>query len=246
MSEELELKLLRKIEELKREIRELKGEKLEVNSYSFSKITFSDLDKIINIIEKIGDEEIFDSWINNNINISSEDLNFLTTLLKSEKFFIERYKEEDLKVKFIAPILNRVDFKLVDIQIRDFYEESITYKNKNFTLTGICDFIVSKGLNYAKTPLFFIQEFKKGFDSSDPRPQLIAELISAIEINNFTQMRGAYIVGAIWNFVILEKLKENSYQYFVSENFDSTKINDLKEIYKNLLFVKEEIKGFVQ
>jgi len=54
-------------------------------------------------------------------------------------------------------------------------------------------------------------------------------------------MRGAYIVGAIWSFVILEKLGKDKYQYFVSENFDSTKIVDLKGIYRNLLFVKEEI-----
>jgi hypothetical protein len=54
-------------------------------------------------------------------------------------------------------------------------------------------------------------------------------------------MKGAYIIGAIWNFVILEKLGKNKYQYFVSQNFDSTKIEDLKDIYKNLLFIKNEI-----
>ena len=57
----------------------------------------------------------------------------------------------------------------------------------------------------------------------------------------FSEMKGAYIVGEIWNFVILERVGENSYQYFVSKNFDSTKIDDLVEIYKNLLFVKEKI-----
>lgn len=53
-------------------------------------------------------------------------------------------------------------------------------------------------------------------------------------------------MGAIWNFVILEKLDKNQYQYFVSENFDSTKIEDLKAIYKNLLFVKNEIINMVK
>ena len=48
-------------------------------------------------------------------------------------------------------------------------------------------------------------------------------------------------MGAIWNFVILEKLSKNHYQYFISQNFDSTKIEDLKEIYKILSFVKHEI-----
>ncbi|MEA3228198.1 MAG: hypothetical protein U9P38_03900, partial [Campylobacterota bacterium] len=87
----------------------------------------------------------------------------------------------------------------------------------------------------------FIQEFKKSEEYGNPRPQLLAELISAVELNDWKTIRGAYIVGAIWNFVILEKLGVERYQYFVSINFDSTKIDDLKDIYKNLLFVKEEI-----
>jgi len=45
------------------------------------------------------------------------------------------------------------------------------------------------------------------------------------------------------NFVILEKVEENSYRYFVSENFDSSKIGDLKAIYKNLVFVKDDIQN---
>jgi len=53
--------------------------------------------------------------------------------------------------------------------------------------------------------------------------------------------RGAYIIGAIWNFGILKKIGENSYKYYVSLNFDSTKIEDLKGIYKNLMFIKEDV-----
>jgi hypothetical protein len=96
-------------------------------------------------------------------------------------------------------------------------------------------------LEYAKKPYFFIQEFKRSEEYSNPRPQLIAELISAIELNQEEVIKGAYIIGAIWNFVILEKLGKEKYQYFVSSNFDSTKIDDLMGIYKNLLVLKEEI-----
>jgi hypothetical protein len=55
------------------------------------------------------------------------------------------------------------------------------------------------------------------------------------------KIKGAYIVGAIWNFVVLEKIGKDAYEYFVSQNFDSTKIGDLQDIYKNLLFIKDEI-----
>lgn len=67
------------------------------------------------------------------------------------------------------------------------------------------------------------------------------ELISAIELNDFSTIRGAFIIGAIWNFVILEKIGEGKYQYFVNKLFNSTNIEDLKVIYRNLQFVKMEI-----
>ena len=125
------------------------------------------------------------------------------------------------------------------------YRIKITYKNEKFILEGTADFTVSKGDVKALKPYFFIQEFKKGQVNTDPEPQLLAELISAIELNNWIEIKGAYIVGAIWNFVILEKLGKDKYQYFVSENYDSTKIEDLKGIYRNLVFVKEEIREMV-
>jgi hypothetical protein len=66
-------------------------------------------------------------------------------------------------------------------------------------------------------------------------------MVAGLEISEVKTFRGAYIIGSIWNFVILEKIGENSYQYFVSENFDSSKIEDLKAIYRNLVFVKNEV-----
>ena len=46
--------------------------------------------------------------------------------------------------------------------------------------------------------------------------------------------------------IYLQKLDIDKYQYFISQNFDSTKIDDLKSIYKNLLFVKNEILTMVK
>jgi len=45
----------------------------------------------------------------------------------------------------------------------------------------------------------------------------------------------------IWHFVILKRAKLHKYSYFVSKSFNSTNIDDLKDIYKNLLFIKNEI-----
>ncbi|RKZ85141.1 MAG: hypothetical protein DRR19_16800 [Candidatus Parabeggiatoa sp. nov. 1] len=52
---------------------------------------------------------------------------------------------------------------------------------------------------------------------------VLAELISAVELNGWKQIKGAYIIGENWNFVIFNVLE------------------NLKDIFKNLLFVKNEI-----
>lgn len=214
--------------------------KQAVPKYTYSKITFNDLKTLFNITRNI-DQKPFNVWFNNDIEITDNDRVFFKQLIEDNYFLIESYKEEDLKVKFITPVLNRVRFIDINLPFRDFYEETLSYKTDRFILTGETDFLVSKGLEYAEKPYFFIQEFKKSIKNDDPRPQLLAELISGLELNAFSLIRGAYIVGSIWNFVILEKTAENSYQYFISTNFDATKIDDLIAIYKNLCFVKNDI-----
>lgn len=214
---------------------------VEIPVYTFGAMTFRDLENIVNIKRNI-DTSVFSAWFEAEIRLAQEDELFLTDLIEQNYFLMESYNEEELKVKFIAPVLNRVKFTDVEQEIRDFYEAKITYKTEAFILTGTTDFFVSKGLEYSKKPYFFIQEFKKSIRNDDPRPQLLAELIAAVELNDFKVMKGAFVIGENWSFVLLDKLLEHhTYQYFVSHTLNATNINDLQRIYKNLLFVKDEI-----
>ena len=214
----------------------------DIPSFSFSQISFDDLNNFLTLKKGLT-YDVFEPWFDNNISVDKEIIDFLEELIEENQIFINSYSEENLKVNFIVPLLNKVKFKSIENEFRDFYEDKLTYKTDKFIFRGTCDFVVAKGLFRSEKPYFFIQEFKKSKENSDPEPQLLAELISAIELNNWTTIKGAFIVGAIWNFVILEKLGKDSYKYFVSPNFDSTKIEDLKSIYQNLLFVKEEIRS---
>ncbi|MCB1193446.1 MAG: hypothetical protein KDK90_23605 [Leptospiraceae bacterium] len=242
MNEELELKLFKEIEKLKKEIRELKGEEAsQIPIYSYSSITLKDLEKIVSIKQDFSHHTIFDQWLSYRYKIENEEIDFLNSLIDKNAQLIESFNEEELKVRFISPILNKVDFTSFSREIREFYEFPFSYKTDKFILSGTADFVVSKGLKFAQTPYFFIQEFKKSKKNDDPEPQLLAELISAVELNNFQIIRGAYIIGSVWNFVILERIGILKYKYYISKLFNSTNIDDLKQIYKNLLFVKDEI-----
>jgi len=242
---EFEKKLLKEIEDLKSKIKKIEGEKEEnpIPSYQYSRITDLELRKVVKI-KRIFEDTIFDLWLNNKINLEKEETMFLKKLLEREKNYIKIYSEEDLKIKFITPILNKIHFRADEL--RDFYEEKLLYQAENFIFKGKTDFLVSKGYKSPEKPYFFIQEFKKSIENSDPEPQLLAELISAVELSNWTTIKGAYIVGENWSFVILKRLERHKYQYFVSKTFNSTNIEDLKGIYKNLLFVKQEITEMIE
>ena len=69
-------------------------------------------------------------------------------------------------------------------------------------------------------------------------PQLLAEMVVAIELNSENSIFGAYIIGKRWDFVYLEKIEKNSYRYTISESFDSFKIGDLQKIFQYLQAVK--------
>ena len=229
------------IEQLKKKIALLEQKKLEVPTYSFSKIKMKELKQLVNIKKSFSHQDIFDNWFHFDYIISNDELLFLQNLIDINILLISDYHEEDLKINFIAPLISKVNFFLFENEIRNYYNEKLTYQNEKFIFNGETDFMIANGLVDSEKPYFFIQEFKKGFENTNPEPQLLAELISAVELNNQTTMKGAYIIGATWNFVILEKLVSNSYQYFVSRDFNCTNIEDLKGIYKNLFFIKDEI-----
>jgi hypothetical protein len=243
MNSEIELKLLKEIEELKKQVAILTG-KDKIPTYQYSKIRDIELKKLFEIKQNL-DKHIFEQWFNDQIEIDHSVEVFLNDLMAENESLVERYYEEDLKIYLISPLLNQIKFLNRDKEIRGFYELPMSYETDKFILNGTVDFVVSEGLVESKKPYFFIQEFKRHEEYGNPRPQLLAELISAVELNEWKFIKGAYITGGNWYFVILDKLELHKYQYFISQNFDSTKIEDLKLIYKNLLFVKNEILAMV-
>jgi len=241
MNNEIESMLLKEIEELKKQVADLKGkDENKIPIYQYSKIRDIDLKTLFDIEKKLS-QDVFNNWFNNDICLTEDIVMYLQQLIEQNSGLIDDYNEEDLKIYLISPLLNKINFLLKNEEIRGFYELPMNYTTDRFILNGTVDFVVSKGLFESRKPYFFIQEFKRSEEYGNPRPQLLAELITAVELNDWKFMKGAYIIGGNWHFAILEKLSIHKYQYFISKNFDSTKIEDLKLIYKNLLFIKNEI-----
>ncbi len=227
-------------EDLKRLNEEYYKKQNKIPIYQYSKVTATILKNLVDIEKKL-DKTVFNKWFENNETIDDETTKMFEELIVENEPLIESYSEEDLKVNFLIPILNKVHFKSYENEFRDFYKLPIRYETENFIFNGTTDFVVSKGLVESKKPYFFIQEFKKGQQEGYPESQLLAELISGVELNQWSEIRGAYVVGSLWFVVILQKLDKNRYQYFVSKKFDGMRIDDLSIIYKNLLYIKNNI-----
>ena len=157
-------------------------------------------------------------------------------MINRHELFLPAYNEEQLKIKFIAPVLNRVDFFFDDI--KDWYEYSLSATVNNTLLKGQPDFMLAKGERTPTMPYFFIQEFKPTRSLGDPKDQLLAELLAAMQINKKSAIHGAFIIGQYWKYLLLEKLETGNYEYFVSKSFDCLNFKDLKQIYINLQAVK--------
>jgi hypothetical protein len=204
-------------------------------TYSFSNISFAELRKIVPL-RKAKNHDKFKSWFEADYEISLEDSNFLQKLIDKHYLILPSYSEEDLKMKFLSPILNLVDFAVEPIN--DFYEATLKAEVNGVELKGFPDYVVAMGIQEPEKPYFFLQEFKPTEFDKSVEDQLFAELLAGIAINESTILRGAYIIGQNWRFVIMEKDANNNYTAYISKQFDSLELDDLKQIYKNLQIVK--------
>jgi len=202
---------------------------------SFSKVKFDELYEVVPI-NPVTNHAKFNEWFHYNYVLDENEIAFLTNLIDLHRPFLGSYSEEELKVKYITPVLNKVNFMFE--RVKDWYERPLKAVINGVEIGGYVDFMVAKGIKEPQRPYFFIQEFKKSKTEVDPEDQLLAELLVAIELNQVAIMRGAYIMGKVWNFVILEKQHQGQYEYYVSKNFDDTWLDDLKQIYINLQAVK--------
>ena len=140
------------------------------------------------------------------------------------------WNEEELKVYFIIPLLNLVNFEQENVQPFLSRELSMTYQDEK--IAGVVDFVVANGKRSPKRPFFFIHEYKKEHDSSDdPLGQLMIAMVAAFKLNNDGHpVYGAYIMGRYWHFVVLD---EHSYAVHTGLNATTEDRRTIWSVLKN-------------
>lgn len=151
------------------------------------------------------------------------------------------WREEDLKMMFISPLLRLADLK--NHQFRPFFDPKLSGEIKDVQLSGKVDMVVATGGRDPEQPFFFFHEYKPELEATaDPRGQLLSAMILGQSKNEQKfPIYGCFVVGQIWYFVVLDHTS-----YAISTPFFATRSEDIIAIFGMLKQAKVYIERWFE
>ncbi len=203
---------------------------------TFSKWTTEEVEEYFHLLLTKNNPRLVD-WLAGPADISPTEAQTLTSLRERLLENVYDWNEEELKVKFIAFLLQLVNYD--ETEYRSFLEREIAISIDGKRLAGTVDFLVARGRRSPKKPYFCLHEYKKERHSSnDPLGQLLIAMVVAQKLNQDGQpIYGGYVVGRQWFFVVLD-----GQAYSISRAYDATE-PDIFEIFGALKKLKQIING---
>jgi len=166
-----------------------------------------------------------------------QTLDFLSEQLQSRA---DSWNEDELKFYFIGPLVSLVNFngenysgfnqRILAFNLKDVNGDEVPMK-------GRVELMVAKGKQDPREPYFFLHEYKpEKRRDNDPLGQLMAAMLTAQAVNQATfPLKGCYVVGRLWFFVVL-----NGSKYSLSRAYDSAG-KDLTTVFSMLKMAKDEV-----
>ena len=203
----------------------------------FSQATITQIREVVDVSVINDDNTRFKNWFDFKYSLSETEIDFIKNLKRKNKY-LQYYSEYNLQAKFISPLFSKIDFTSETVD--NWFGAKLNHEINGYEFTGEPDFMIATGDFIPKNPFFFFQEFKPANSRNLPDFQLLAALITGMVKNNSKIVKGAFNTGQIWKFTLLEKVKKDTYKYFISASFDCLNIEDLKQMYIILKAVKNE------
>jgi hypothetical protein len=184
---------------------------------------------------------ILEEWLKTSTQLADNERKVLDVWREKLLDNADFWNEDELKLQFIAPLLSLIDYTLPFC--KPFSQRKLVATIKGIEVGGWVDYMLASGKQKPIRPYFFLHEYKqetkKG--SSDPKGQLLAEMLTAQHINDYQfPIYGCYVVGRNWFFMVLE-----DQEYAVSDAFVATQ-EDIYQIVAILQKVKEYIAEIVK
>lgn len=147
------------------------------------------------------------------------------------------WNEFELENKFISPLI--MTAQIDDREIGYFLERPLSGIVGDYQLSGVVDGMIAAGMRNPHTPYFCFHEYKRSVENQgSPEAQVLAAMLVAKEKNqNKHPIYGLFIVGLVWNFVVL-----NQQNYCISKNYNADDIQ-VFALFKMIKALKQIIKS---
>ncbi len=207
---------------------------------SFERWTIDDVERELHLTEKKLHPELL-TWLNTSPKLTPEECTTIEpyrVLLEENAYF---WNEEELKIRFIGPILESVKFD--NHRFKSFFERPLKANVDGGIINGVVDFMVASGKSAPQEPYFFLQEYKpQRGRASDPLAQVLVAMVAAKSLNTSSKqcspshtLYGGYVIGRQWFFLVL-----SGNEYSISRGFDASQ-EDVFQIAAILRQVKRYI-----
>ncbi len=206
---------------------------------SFEKWQFEELENTFGL-QQVKDLPELTDWLAVNEPIGAVEQATLQSYQNLLRAKAEIWNEEELKMFFIGPILNLVNYE--HAKYHPFVGRALATKIGEVELNGIVDFMLASGRQQPKQPYFCFHEYKRVRGrNNDPLGQLLAEMLCAQAKNSQVEqpIYGVFVEGRFWYFVVLA-----GKAYAVTEPFTATQ-DDLWDIFKILSKLKPLIEKWL-
>jgi hypothetical protein len=175
-------------------------------------------------------------WLHSSAPIADDEQQKLRELQKQARRRVTDWNEEELKIKFIGPIIALA--QLDGEEYHTFFERELKATIEGIAVGGTVDLLLAEGRRAPHKAYFSLHEYKKERHSAnDPLGQLLIALLAAQTLNADGQtLYGCYVVGRNWFFITLD-----GKEYAESLAYDATQddIFDIHRILKTLKTVVE-------
>jgi hypothetical protein len=206
---------------------------------TFKEWDLDGLDIAFNLKQRLENEfELLPQWesLAQTLEISEFERQTLFNLQQPLIWGGRAWNETELENKFISPLIMATQIN--DREIGYFLERPLSGIVEDYQLSGIVDGVIASGVRNPHTPYFCFHEYKRSIENQGtPDAQALAAMLVAREINqNKLPIYGLFIVGLIWNFVVL-----NGHDYCISKNYSADN-DQVLGIFKMLKALKQMIK----
>jgi hypothetical protein len=195
---------------------------------TFKDWTLTTLDKEFGLTQ-IWECELLQQWENNNEPVTDFEKNSLLNFQKALIRGGRAWNEVELENKFISPLI--LTAGIDDEKIGYFLERSLFGVVGDYELSGTVDGMIATGFREPNIPYFCFHEYKRSIENQGtPDAQVLAAMLVAREQNqNRLPIYGLFVVGIVWNFIVL---KDN--QYCISRTFHA----DNEEVFAIFKMIK--------